>query len=143
MPPTIHALLDDPVFKAMFKRPPPRHPALAWGEPWLLWAETHDGRWGRKLFATYPEVWARAVACIRDRDKFRDVSIVSRRVLYPPPALASWHHSFEWCSRCRRPTEFRLRSPQHHAMKEMVVISDDEPYRCHYCGIRRLAMPSY
>jgi DNA-directed RNA polymerase subunit RPC12/RpoP len=143
MPPTIHVLLADPIYRAMMLTPPRIPPTLAWGEPWMVWAETTDHRWGRKMFPTYEAAWGRAREIIRNREKFRDVAVVSRRIMFPPPAHAQWARGQDWCSRCRRPSEFRLRTPQHHALRSQPTLTDDDPHRCHYCGIRRVAMPYY
>jgi hypothetical protein len=144
MPPTIHQLLQDPVIKTMYRTIPEVPPSLAWGQPWQLWAVTHEGRWGTKRFATYREVWSRAVELIRNPDKYADVSIVSRRVLYPPPPFYDWTtREGRWCCRCRRPSEFRTWPDSHHALRSQPALATDEPYRCYYCGIRRAGQPHY
>lgn len=141
MPPTLRELLADPVFRMYYKKEPRLPESLQWGEPWQMWAVTHDGRWGTRKFETYAEAWAKTIEFYRQPDKFRDVCIVSRRVMFDPPPRAFWSASkFSWCSRCRRPSEFRQRSPQHHALRSMPVLTDDNPRRCYYCGIRKVAM---
>jgi DNA-directed RNA polymerase subunit RPC12/RpoP len=142
MPPTIHALLDDPVMRAYYRQVPRLPATLEWGDPWMIWARTPTNQWGKKLFPTYAAAWSRAVECIKDPARFSDVAVVSRRFFYPPPAHATWERGQEWCSRCRRPTEFRYRDETHHALRG-AVLGEDEPFRCYYCGIRRIAMPEY
>ena len=143
VPPTIHELLNDPVMRAYYKTRPHLPRTLEWGEPWLVWATSHDGKWGRKTFESYTLAWEKMVELYRNTDKYRDVALVSRRVFYPPPVKAIWPARFDWCSRCRRPSEFRERSPEHHALRTMPVLTEDAPRRCYYCGIRRAAMPWY
>lgn len=142
MPPTMTDLLDDPVFRMYYKQIPAIPPSLAHGHPWMVWAVSHSDKWGRKYYETYREAWTKLVEVHRD-ERFRDVVVVSRRILFPPPARAVWSHGQAWCSRCRRPSEFRLRSPDHHALRDQPALTEDEPRRCYYCGIRQAAMPHY
>jgi hypothetical protein len=146
-PPTIHDLLDDPVYRKMLLTPPAIPGPLTWGDPFMLWAQREDGVWASKAFPTYRDAWAKAVPIIKDRDKYTDLAIVSKRVFLPPPRLATWPVSLSWCSRCRRPSSFQAWDPaRHHALKRsarQAILTDDEPYRCWYCGIRRCAMPYY
>jgi hypothetical protein len=143
-PPTIHTLLDDPVMRKVILTSPPLPAALKWGEPWLLWAQRHDGVWASRSFATYADAWERARPIIKDRDRFSDVAIVSKRVFFAPPPGAHWGFGLDWCSRCRRPSSFREWNPaSHHALKRKNALTFDEPKRCWYCGIRKAAMPSY
>lgn len=141
MPPTLRELLNDPVFRLYYQRVPRLPENLQWGEPWQVWAVTHDGRWGSRLYVEYRDAWAKVMDCYKNPAKFRDVCIVSRRMMFDPPRHAFWPASrFNWCSRCRRPSEFRQRSPEHHALRSQPVLTDDEPRRCYYCGIRKTAM---
>jgi hypothetical protein len=67
--------------------------------------------------------------------KYRDVALVSRRMLFEPPVSVrhTIEYPFEWCPRCRRPTMYRALQ-RHHAV---VVLTLQDPYRCYFCGIRR------
>lgn len=143
VPPTIHELLADPVMRMYYKTRPTIPRTLEWGEPWMVWATDHEGKWGRKMFESYTLAWEKVVKIYRDPDRYRDVALVSRRLLFPPPLKATWRSGYDWCSRCRRPSEFRERSPEHHALRTMPVLTEDAPRRCYYCGIRRAAMPHY
>jgi hypothetical protein len=144
MPPTLSELLNDPVFRMYYTRVPRLPENLQWGQPWMVWAVTHDHKWGRRLYCDYREAWAKVVELYKDTDRIHDVCIVSRRMMFPPPRRALWRPSIHaWCSRCRRPSEFRQRSPQHHALRDQPVLTDDAPRRCYYCGIRKTAMPFY
>lgn len=143
MPPTIHELLSDDVMRRYYTRVPRLPATLQWGDPWMVWATDHEGRWGSKMFPGYRVAWEKAFEMIKNTARYRDVAIVSRRVLFAPPAHAVWPAKFDWCSRCRRPSEFRERSPQHHALRGLPVLTEDSPRRCYYCGIRRVAMPWY
>lgn len=144
MPPTLKELLDDPLYRLYILRVPKLPENIAWGEPWMVWAVTHDGRWGKRLFASYQEAWAKTVELHKQPEKFRDVALVSRRMLFPPPSRFVWKgRLYAWCSRCRRPSEFRLRAPDHHALRGQPTLTDDNSQRCYYCGIRKIAMPEY
>jgi len=144
MPPTLRELLADPVYKMYFTRRLTVPDSLAHGQPWQVWAVTYEGRWGSRLFEEYTDAWAKAVTLNKDSERFRDVAIVSRRVMFAPPPRLAWSGSkFAWCSRCRRPSEFRVRTPDHHALRSQPVLTDDAPRRCYYCGIRKAAMLAY
>lgn len=149
MPPTLRELLTDPVFRLYYTRVPRLPENLAWGEPWTVWAVTQNNKWGKRQFSDYREAWAKVTELYK-QEKFLDVAIVSRRVLFAPPERANWRHGLAWCSRCRRPTEFRIRSTDHHALRGMEIVApnamfnhDEEKRRCYYCGIRKVAMPNY
>jgi DNA-directed RNA polymerase subunit RPC12/RpoP len=143
VPPTIHELLADAVMRSYYKTRPTIPRTLEWGEPWMVWATDHEGKWGRKTFQSYTLAWDKVIQVYRNTDRYRDVALVSRRVFFPPPVEARWRSTYDWCSRCRRPSEFRERSPEHHALRTMPVLTEDAPRRCYYCGIRRAAMPRY
>lgn len=140
-PPTIHTLLEDPAWRRMVKRVPLLAPPLRWGHPWAVYARRMDGRWTGGTFATYRDAWLVVVKAVRN-PSYEDVSIVSRRQMFGPPEDFVWDWPFEWCSRCRRPSSFIVR-PHHHALRSCIVLTSDDPYRCYYCGMRRVAMPAY
>lgn len=143
-PPTLNSLLEDPVYRRMFKTIPYLPESLRWGNPWAVWGRTIDGPWRGKLFTTYADAWAMTVKCLRN-PAYEDVSIVSRRLMIAPPTAATWDWHFEWCSRCRRPSSFAIR-PNHHALLRAPALITDtsEPReRCYYCGMRRVSMPAY
>lgn len=101
-PPTMRQLMDDPVYRAYVKRMPPQHPANDMpGDPWQVWVNRGNGRWGTVLKSTYADAWAVFVHHYRaSAEDHRDVSLVARRVFYAPPG--------EWykvkVKRPRRPT---------------------------------------
>jgi hypothetical protein len=143
-PPTIFQLMDDPVYYRMFKTIPRLPESLRHGDPWAVWARKTDGRWMGGNFPDYRTAWGVVVKAMRN-DAVEDVSIVSRRLMIPPPPGAHWEWRYGWCSRCRRPTSFAIR-PGHHALtKAPVRITDpSEPKkRCYYCGMREVSMPTY
>lgn len=143
-PPTIRALLDDPVYRRMFKTIPAIPPSLQYGNPWAVWARTYEGKWRGGLFPDYRTAWAVVVKNVRNED-IEDVSIVSRRFMMSPPSGAHWDWRYGWCSRCRRPTSFANR-PNHHALRNAPALITDtaEPKkRCYYCGMREVSMPIY
>lgn len=134
-PPSFGSLIGDPVFRAYMKRVPRLPPSLTHGQPWAVYGLTIDDRWRGGKFATYADAWRVAVSMHKQPDKYQDVSVVSRRMLFDPPAslLHLIDYPFAWCPRCRRPTLY-LRYPRHHAVQ---VMTTDDPIRCFYCGIRR------
>lgn len=144
-PPTIHTLLEDPVYRAYLKQIPRLSPNLVHGEPWVVWARTTDepARWAKKMCTTYREAWGVLRDAMGRPDRYNDVAIVSRRQLFAPPENFYWDYPFHWCSRCRRPSMFAYR-PKHHALKNAPVVSEDpDDRRCFYCGMRSCAMPTY
>lgn len=168
-PPTMHELLDDPIYRAYVKRVPQTTvkgrplPALTTGNPWQIWARTNDGKWKTGQFATYRDAWLIVVKGIRNVN-VADVALVSRRVFFGPPGHWEKYHArnprtgvsevyerwvidyhwdtgLEWCPRCRRPSMFRRLNPSHHALRRQPTLTDDDPFRCVFCGIRRAAFP--
>lgn len=168
-PPTIFELLGDPVYRAYAKRNPPAHPLLlSGGNPWQVWARTTEGRWRTGLFPTYADAW-RVVVKHYKQHTAEDIVLVSRRVFYGPPGewrkvrvrvpargnqppttrieerwypTYHWDAGLDWCGRCRRPTVYRKLHHTHHALKRQPCLTDDEPERCMYCGMRRAGAPS-
>lgn len=157
LPPSLHTLLEDPVFRTYMKTPPRLPPSLSHGNPWAVWARTTAGRWRGGQFETYASAWAVTVKAMRN-PTVQDVSLVSRRRLFDPPVeiqeykvrmkltgliqvryreryplahLIDW--PYEWCPRCRRPSMFELFT-KHHAVPTMI---DSCKPRCVFCGFRR------
>lgn len=140
-------------------------PGFAMPGAWAIWVRTTEGRWRTAKFNTYPEVWAVFRKYLPYPD-VEDIAIVSRRVFLPPPGEwykvkvrntttntvrveERWRPTFAWddayygwCARCRRPSTFRPLTSAHHALRGRPCITDDDPDRCVYCGIRRVAMPA-
>lgn len=143
-PPTLNVLLEDPVYRRMFKTIPHLSPTLTNGKPWSVWARRKDGKWRGGHFATYRDGWLIVCKALKS-PLYEDVSIVSRRQMFEPPPGATWDYPFAWCSRCRRPSSFGIR-PNHHALvgAPALITDTSEPrQRCYYCGIRQVAMPLY
>jgi hypothetical protein len=142
------------------------HPGLTGTAPWLILANLANGRTGIRRHDTWTDAhdaFKRAL----DRDGITDVTVVARRMFFAPPGhwvprkrrvtdtrtnttrtvveevwtdSMSWP-GYEWCPRCRRPSEFRELPPDHHAFRLVPVRTIDDPYRCITCGIRRAALP--
>jgi hypothetical protein len=140
-PPSLRQLLEDPIYRSFIKTIPVLSPNLTNGNPWAVWARSTEGPWRGSNFPTYRDAWAVVVKALRNPG-YEDVTIISRRQLFPPPIHFYWDYHYEWCSRCRRPTTFAIR-PRHHALRSAPVMTLDDPYRCYYCGMRRCAMPEY
>jgi hypothetical protein len=143
-PPSLHTLLEDPLFRAYMKQVPDLSPNLAHGSPWAVWARTTDepARWRGGKFTTYRDAWTATVKAVRNTDRYQDVALVSLRQFFPPPEGFHWDYNFEWCSRCRRPSYFAYR-PRHHALRNAPVLTSEDALRCFYCGVRHCAMPAY
>lgn len=127
--PSMHTLMDDPLFRAYMKKVPAQRHANNNGEPWQLWVDRGQGRWGTTLRKTYPDVWKVFLHHYRAGDG-RDVTIVSRRVFYAPPG--EWYR--QKVRRQRRPT------PDNKATSH-IVIEDRwrqtffwEGLDLHWCG---------
>src|SRR5688500_13269327 len=134
-PPTLNNLLEDPVYRAYVKRVPFLPENLRHGSPWAVWAQRTNGRWAGGMFATYADAWRVVVKAVRS-ENVRDVALVSRRWLFSAPEGFVWDdRTFEWCGRCRRPTTF-VTQYTHHALKG-VPLSEEDPRRCYYCGVRK------
>lgn len=128
----------------------------------------HEGhasfRWKGGKFHTYREAYAVVAKALKaktsdNKPKYYDMSISSRIQLFSPhhtltpdlQAITSSHNmlttytseNLEWCGRCRRPTMFEWAMRSHHALRSSPAITTDDPYRCFYCGIRKVAMPRY
>lgn len=167
--PTIHNLMSDPLYRQYMKRMPARHQANATGNPWQLWVDRGEGRWGTAFKPTYPDAWTAFLHHYR-ADDGRDVTLVSRRLFYAPPGewyrvkirrnptandpspwklewrwrqLFWWDEiDLAWCGRCRRPTYWMPLFENHHALRRMPAISPEDNQRCTICGIRWIATPS-
>lgn len=145
LPPTIHDLLDIPRFAAMMGRTPSMPANLAWGNPWRLWVLRDNGTWGQREYASYDDAWAVAQKAIAATDRYQDVCIVSKRRLIRPSdslrdAVRRAGYNGVWCPRCRRPSYFGSFTAKHHALKDQPALTNDEPFRCYYCGIRKAAI---
>lgn len=147
-PPTIRELLRDPVYRTYVKKTPvmPAHHMF----PWQVWGlTTAKGTWKTKRYPTYREALDQMIAMLKapgtTGHKFADVAITSLPVFYAPPAKLQWSPFLDWCSRCRRPTSFSSYDDEttHHALRHRIALTEDLPHRCVYCGIRKVAMPSY
>jgi len=161
-PPSMRTLLEDPLYRAYMKRPPRMPSNLRTGEPWQLWVDAGQGRWLTKSYARYQEVWPVFVSRMKNGD---DPTITSRRVFYAPPGEwykvkvrdksnqgyhieARWRQLFfwdavdlHWCGRCRRPVYWMPLFADHHALRRLPAISDEDNTRCLICGIRWIATP--
>lgn len=135
---------ENPDFKQFMKTRPTLPTHLKSGNPWMIWAKTVRNTWVNPMFPNYDTVWANAVAMMRDTDEYADVSVISRRVLFgPPKVLLPWLlelelDGFTWCGRCRRPTEFRMSTSRHHAVRKFPTVTEDAPVRCYFCGQRKV-----
>lgn len=141
-PPRLAELLDDPQYRAYMLVIPRLAANLRHGQPWAVWARKTTGSWMGGMFADYRDAWTVTLKYMR-HPSIEDVAIVSRRQMFNPPAglmIALW--DYEWCGRCRRPTSYATR-PHHHALRTSPAVTTDDDSRCYYCGMRRVAQPTY
>lgn len=142
-PPDIRTLLEDPTF-AKFMRTRPRMPANAthpsMPPAWAMWVLLDTDKWRTAEFRVYDDAYKKMKQLLKN-DRVVDLSIVSKRVMMPPPEGLSWAGRQRWCGRCRRPSLFRT-SLGHRALRGAELTLDD-PERCFYCGIRLVALPRY
>jgi hypothetical protein len=143
-PPELRMLLQDQYFKQMMRRRPRIPSNLTRPElspPWQVWVLTTTERWRKGEFHSYDDAFRVMREKLRDEGTM-DVALVSKRFLMAPPIGFKWQwKKYPWCPRCRRPSVFKL-SYGHRNLRG-VQLSDDEPMRCFYCGIRQAAFPHY
>jgi hypothetical protein len=142
-PPSIHSLMLDPVYAKFMKTIPRLPESISHGNPWQVWVQRDNGKWATTRTPTYRDAWSHFRRAYDNPDAFIDVAITSRRRFFGPPAHYVWDvNAYPWCPRCRRPSVFH-ETMVHHALKFSSVISSDEPYRCHFCGIRKAIVGTY
>lgn len=143
-PPTIELLMADPVFAKMMKTRPqvPDNLTTPTLSPmWHVWVYTTSETWKRARFDLYDDAWRLFRKKMRD-ESVQDVTITNVRMFTPPPVGFRWQHrKYPWCARCRRPSLF-LHRYSHRALRGSVT-TYDEPLRCFYCGIRKVALPNH
>lgn len=141
VPPAYRELMADPVYRAYAKKRPRLPLTVSHPGAWLVVAHRppsdSGATWGTRTMDDYAD----AYRWVRDRVtvgvEFDDAAIVSRRKLFTPPSGFRWDRNrYSWCGRCRRPTIFR-HVAKHHALRG-AILTDDEPYRCYYCGAREV-----
>jgi hypothetical protein len=164
------SLMDDPLFKAYMRKPPARHQANKTGEPWQLWVETPDHKWLTRTYGTYAEIWPTFVKRLRAGDdptitsrrvfyappgEWYQQKVRKQRRPTPDDKRTShivvewrWRQLFfwdatdlHWCGRCRRPVYWMPLHGQHHALRRMPAVTDEDNTRCLICGIRWVATP--
>lgn len=137
-PPTMRELLQDPIYRKMMVTPP-NPPAFNWS----VFALKTDGRWTGKTVAGYGEAFSILKVLLKQAENFVDVALVSKARLFEPPVRFNWESlTFSWCGRCRRPTTYK-RDQGLHALRSAPILSTDEPYRCYFCGMRKVNQPHY
>jgi hypothetical protein len=165
-------LMDDEVFRGYMEATPPlvaEHRLLQIPGAWRLWVRGTDDRWRTKRHDSYPIALAQMTTLLA-RPEVDDVAITSLRVFFGPPGkwvkvkrrypgrgdqpstvrieekwvpTFAWDDAYyDWCARCRRPSTFRALYEDHHAMRLQPVMTTDDPARCVFCGIRRVALPA-
>lgn len=144
LPPDIRTLMQDPSFKKMMRTRPKMPDCLTSDSlppAWHVWVWTTDERWKRGRYRTYDEAYRKMREQL-ELETVADVSVVSiRRFFVPPQGFKFQPRKFPWCARCRRPSTF-LEQEFHRALGRAETTLD-EPFRCFYCGIRRVALPTH
>ncbi len=143
-PPTFRQLIQEPLYRRYLRRVP-RFSPCDLTHPWQVWglqatAVTPTPHWKSRLCDTYNEAYFLARQLHGKRDEYLDICMVSRSILHPfPRSLRGLYDPslYTWCARCRRPSTFRFMPEGHRALKGAPTITNDEPYRCYYCGIRK------
>lgn len=138
-PPKMRELLQNPLYRKMMVTPV-NPPAFSWS----IFALKTDGRWTGKTVAGYGEGFSILKVLLNQTENFADVALVSKARLFGPPVKYLWEDVdvFDWCGRCRRPTTFK-RDQGLHALRNAPILSSDEPYRCYFCGMRKVNQPEY
>lgn len=153
VPPALSELVRDETYARYFSRNP-RMPAGVRSEyPWQLIVrraqDAEGSTWAVRMVPAYADAWRRARRMIDD-PRWEDVVICSRSALFRPPIGFSWDLKFQWCGRCRRPTLFRrmqmhpvISSRLEDSLRHAIMLAEDRPMRCYYCGARQSSMPHY
>jgi hypothetical protein len=146
VPPTMSELMEDSIYVKFIKRNVTLPLNVQHGNPWMIMArrapEIDKPTWARKLMPTYRDAYFKMKELL-DNPEFTDVSVISRRVLFAPPAGFRWSRGrYQWCGRCRRPTLFQY-AIKHPALVGAIVLSTEDSYRCVYCGVKQSFMPRY
>ncbi len=96
----------------------------------------------RRVFYAPPGKWYR-VKVRRPRRPTPDNPATTKLVIEP-----RWRQTFfwdgtdlHWCGRCRRPVYWMPLFANHHALRRMPAITEDDNVRCVLCGIRWITMP--
>lgn len=141
---TLHVLLRDPIYKAWFTQVP-KVEIPGFQPNWRVLIQVEDGRWGvaKQEFSKYSDAFNWVV---KNRKKFRDLVIYSKRQQFRPPVVKiegkrnywPWPRGYHWCTFCRRPTLFR-RLRKHPFIK----VYDVEAPRCVICGVRQAFVIPY
>lgn len=154
-PPTLHDLVKIPQYRDYLRILPEMPEGVDLNNPWQVWARKVEAGWTSRLCTDYTTAYAIVRYLLRQTDKYDDVCIVSRSVLFGEPGrlvvtagsytefVSDFHGAWDpdlypWCARCRRPTVYRVYQAVHRALRTAPVISADEPFRCYYCGARRI-----
>jgi DNA-directed RNA polymerase subunit RPC12/RpoP len=157
-PPILRDLLSFDSYRQYFRTNPPM-PANLLNNPWQVWGHKSDNSgWSSWCVKTYRDAYGIVKEWYNQTHIYDDLCIVSRTVLFKEPGewkvighgkdaenhffpkfKGLWDSNhYEWCMRCRRPTLFEYwHEPTHRALKAAPILTQDEPYRCYYCGARR------
>lgn len=141
---TLSVLLKDPLYKAWFTQVP-KLEIPGFQPNWRVLVQVEDGRWGgaKQEFAKYSEAFNWVV---RNRTKYRDLVIYSKRQEFKPPVVKAdgkrtyWPcpRGYRWCGFCRRPTQWRR-----YRKHTFVKVYDVEAIRCSICGVRQVFTRDY
>lgn len=169
--PTMRSLMEDPLFRQYMRTTPRKLHAHATGQPWQLWVRD-DGRWLTRTYASYREVWPIFVSRLKTPGQDPTITSrrvfyappgewyyqkvrKPRRPTPDNPATSQivvetrWRQLFHWdgvdlhwCGRCRRPSYWMPLFSNHHALRKMPAVTEEDNYRCIICGIRWIATPT-
>lgn len=144
VPPDMRTLLNDPAFRKMM-RTRPRMPATLTAPSlppaWHVWVYCTNEKWKRGRYSTYDEAYRKMREQL-ELDTVVDVSVVSiRRFFEPPTGFKFQPVKYPWCARCRRPSTFQ--EQEFHRALGNAELTMDEPFRCYFCGIRKVALPTH
>jgi hypothetical protein len=140
--PTMRDLLADEVYAEYFEKTPKL--TNRGGQPWRVLAKRHNAgpdkvrkpyKYGMADFERYRDARDKVVSLLLEPRNI-DVALISKRRLMMPPVGFEWDSAWHWCTRCRRPSEFRLTWSRPPALKDAPAITFDEPVRCVFCGVR-------
>lgn len=143
---TFAELVEDPIYRQWFDRPPTDHEHTRWR---VYVKVTKKSPWAKRDFLT----WKKARKFVRKHaDKWYDCVLVCRNDAHRPPVIRVGRKrqyyapmvnmvGHTWCPYCRRPTIFGWFTEHHAFTNGLKPLAYKK--RCSICGIAQSAIKEY
>lgn len=96
----------------------------------------------RRVFYAPPGEWFRCKVRKTRRPTPEDKSTTKIVVEWRWRQTFFWDGlDLHWCGRCRRPVYWMPLFRDHHALRKLPAVSEEDNYRCLICGIRWISTP--